>query len=1142
MKNSTTFKKRMQKLTILLAFVPILSFAQPGNTLHWKLGGNLGTGIDAVNATNNILGTIPNLPLLFHTNGVQRTRLNGNLITPINGVNQNVSGFMGLSPNGYFANNSPITLLHLMGPDNSSFGIGGGWRKWMSTGIFINEHSDGMYVGMKPVLGTTNRSNAVINWNDDPFAGVVDKLSFVFTQANNGNGTGTNPINSNSLNGYEFMLMAPSTTVFNSQGTGEGTIGVGPVFTDAAPPQSRFHINAEERMNNWLQISNQLGTGQANSDGLRIGINGDLNPNINGNAFIYNQETKHLLFSTNANTNALNIGSGNTRERMRITSISAPTNLAGGGYGVYNPGALPINTTRAAISHNPNTPVTRPLSLLHLGYNTGLVGFTPTSTDGWRNWMDIGTFTSNGTDNMYVGLKREAGGFPTNDRHDAVINWGDNGGNNPLTGSDNLRFIFTETQTSTIPGNAPATTNNGLEVARFDPKLATTLTAPNYGMMGIGDWTTAFNILPANVIDAKLDIDGDLRIREVTERDTLLQVLVIDSNDRNRVHWRSIASLGNGINCWDTNGNGINDPNEDTNNDGVFDALDCQGATGPQGPVGPQGPAGPSGGGTVTADNGLSIFPASSNNVQLGGTLIKLTNIDMNSFNMNFTNTGRYFIGGTGNSKLVVKNDATPWANIAMFTSSGSGLNRMTIAESGLTTINTQNSGGLTIDANVNFPNVWNVNARIITNAGVNAGNSQSGVQGLVSQIFGDIVGTHIGVSSLPTNHSGHNIAFHTKIGGANNPILGNNTAFNATLLNGENNYGVDVFVKSGRTSNYGVRANVGANGPNDPTVGTGTSFGVNSLAELSNINYGGNFLARNGASENYGIKTQGNGSNSINYGIWASAGGTGSTNWAGWFQGHVNVTGTLFANNGIFATSDQQFKQNIQPLTNATTLLSQLTPKTFDYDSTNFTRFNFDTNNHMGLIAQEVNNVLPSLVKESILPAEFDSLGNQTSAAVNYKSLNYQELIPLLIAGFNEQQSLITNKDSIIDNLEDRLATLEACINNIGICNNNGGGNGNKISAQTVTLENTTSIVLDQNLPNPFAESTQINYVLPDDVLNAKMLFYDMNGRIINEVTINERGNGTLTVYGENLEKGIYTYSLIADGKLIATKKMVKK
>lgn len=65
---------------------------------------------------------------------------------------------------------------------------------------------------------------------------------------------------------------------------------------------------------------------------------------------------------------------------------------------------------------------------------------------------------------------------------------------------------------------------------------------------------------------------------------------------------------------------------------------------------------------------------------------------------------------------------------------------------------------------------------------------------------------------------------------------------------------------------------------------------------------------------------------------------------------------------------------------------------------------------------------------------------------------------------------------------------------------------------------------------------------MIPADVQKATLMFSDMNGRIINEVNINERGNGTLTVYGENLQNGIYTYSLIADGKLIATKKMVKK
>ncbi len=48
----------------------------------------------------------------------------------------------------------------------------------------------------------------------------------------------------------------------------------------------------------------------------------------------------------------------------------------------------------------------------------------------------------------------------------------------------------------------------------------------------------------------------------------------------------------NGVNCWDTNGNGVNDPSEDTNGDTFFNTLDCQGAIGAAGPIGATGPAG----------------------------------------------------------------------------------------------------------------------------------------------------------------------------------------------------------------------------------------------------------------------------------------------------------------------------------------------------------------------------------------------------------------------------------------------------------------------------------------------------------------------------------------------------------------------
>lgn len=44
-----------------------------------------------------------------------------------------------------------------------------------------------------------------------------------------------------------------------------------------------------------------------------------------------------------------------------------------------------------------------------------------------------------------------------------------------------------------------------------------------------------------------------------------------------------------GINCWDLNGNGADDPEEDVNGDGVWDALDCQGTPGADGQDGRPG-------------------------------------------------------------------------------------------------------------------------------------------------------------------------------------------------------------------------------------------------------------------------------------------------------------------------------------------------------------------------------------------------------------------------------------------------------------------------------------------------------------------------------------------------------------------------
>jgi hypothetical protein len=142
----------------------------PANTIPvansaWYRGGNFATGPAG---NNNIFGTATgfNSPIYTITNGLQRTKLNGTQTAVIAGVPQNVDGYFGISPTGYFGQpgNTPWAMLHLDGPNNTNFG--GDWRKWMRTGTFMRENSDAMYVGLKEEVGA-NRSDAVINWSDD---------------------------------------------------------------------------------------------------------------------------------------------------------------------------------------------------------------------------------------------------------------------------------------------------------------------------------------------------------------------------------------------------------------------------------------------------------------------------------------------------------------------------------------------------------------------------------------------------------------------------------------------------------------------------------------------------------------------------------------------------------------------------------------------------------------------------------------------------------------------------------------------------------------------------------------------------------------------------------------------------------------
>jgi len=95
--------------------------------------------------------------------------------------------------------------------------------------------------------------------------------------------------------------------------------------------------------------------------------------------------------------------------------------------------------------------------------------------------------------------------------------------------------------------------------------------------------------------------------------------------------------------------------------------------------------------------------------------------------------------------------------------------------------------------------------------------------------------------------------------------------------------------------------------------------------------------------------------------------------------------------------------------------------------------------------------------------------------------------------------------------------------------------------SHANVTLSDRNVIVLNQNVPNPFAESTVISYSIPGRYSKAQILFTTAAGSLVKTAEVTG-SRGSLTVYADDLSSGVYTYTLVVDGKPIDSKKMIRR
>ncbi len=738
--------------------------------------------------------------------------------------------------------------------------------------------------------------------------------------------------------------------------------------------------------------------------------------------------------------------------------------------GVTNPG-FSSNTTRVSIPIFGNIPVDQPRSLLHLGFDIG-------DASGIRPWMNLGTTTAGFGTLTYLGMKEE-GVSP-----EPVLAWGD-------FNNTGLPIVYT----SDVTGNGNAL--EGLEVARFS-SAATAFGGD--GGLGVGDFT-------AGVPTHKLHVRGNARFENVPDKINANYIILgeeqegPDDMELQKLAFSGSATdvlLGNGT--WGEGGAGTDDQTIE-----VFE-FDCdtklltlQLENG--------GPA-------VTTDlSCIETVGGEDADWYVSGTTLAPTDIaddiyteGLVGINTDITPLAQLEIKGDNSNDPLWVNGTHAQFRIKEQGNFGMGAPAVV--------------GGHMLnmrDPMLDVPNASHaVNMEFSNSAGdgISLRHGSTGINsnGISTRIFGagQVTGVYSeainnagtisnrGVYAVAANAGESNIALFGEI--PNTMTTAPSAATNGlNVVNAANlgfeHYGVKAVTKSqtNASTQYGVYGEVVVNSTSTPATC-----------------YGGYFKSKSGG---------------MNYGIWAEANGAGDI-------------AAYIAGPGVYAStwepSDQQLKKNVRDLSNASDLLQQLAPKSYNFKTEEYPQIGLSEAKQFGLISQELELVLPELVKEVHHPVQKDENGRVTHEAVDFKAVNYSALIPILVQGHKEQQAEIKELQNTIDQMDDRLHKLEALLTTTSTKEV-------QQASQEVELENSLRIVLDQNVPNPFAEETNIGYDLPSTFEKAQIHFFDQSGKIIKSLDLLTTGKGSVKVFGSRLSQGIYTYSLVVDGQVIDSKKMLK-
>ena len=224
---------------------------------------------------------------------------------------------------------------------------------------------------------------------------------------------------------------------------------------------------------------------------------------------------------------------------------------------------------------------------------------------------------------------------------------------------------------------------------------------------------------------------------------------------------------------------------------------------------------------------------------------------------------------------------------------------------------------------------------------------------------------------------------------------------------------------------------------------------------------------------------------------------------------------------------SDGRFKKDLKKDVSGLDFIKQLNPVSYTLDKDAFDEFlgipdsirieraasRKTPQRQVGFVAQEVE---ATVKKSGFIFSGVETPQNESDPY----AIRYSEFVMPLVKAVQELSDMVDSRQKEIVRLKEAVHKYR--------------------QDNLVNEKKSVYGALFQNNPNPFSSSTEIQMELPEVTRQASVIIYNLEGKQLKNIKVNERGAATVKISGSEFNPGMYLYALIADGNVVDTKRLI--